>query len=72
MFNLASWRNLKAITISFLGLLLTFVGDMLDGSMAVLIVMAQTETDTGLQPNVLTDFHRLGMELSTADLYKRM
>ena len=27
MFNLASWKNLKAIVISFLGLLLTFVDD---------------------------------------------
>ena len=71
MFNLASWRNLKAINISFLGLLPTFVGDMLDGNMAVLIVITQTETETGLRSNVLTDFHRLGMERST-DMYKRM
>ena len=35
MFNLFSWRNFKAIVISFLGLL--FVGDMFDGDMAVLV-----------------------------------
>ena len=37
MFNLASWRNFKATVISFLGLLLTFVDDMFDGNLAVLV-----------------------------------
>ena len=38
LFNLASWRNFKAIVISFLGLLLlTFVDDMFHGNMAVLV-----------------------------------
>ena len=37
MFNLASWRNFKAIVISFLGLLLTFVDDMFDGNVAELV-----------------------------------
>ena len=37
MFNLASWRNFKAIVISFLGLLLTFVDDTLAGNSAVLV-----------------------------------
>ena len=32
MLNLASWRNFKAIVISFLGSLLTVVDDMFDGS----------------------------------------
>ena len=35
MFNLASWRNFKAIVISFLGLLVAFVDDMLEVNMAV-------------------------------------
>ena len=37
MFNLASWRNFKAVATSFLSLLLTFVDDMFDGNMAVLV-----------------------------------
>ena len=37
MFNLASWRNFKAIVISFLDLLLTFVDDMFDGNAVVLV-----------------------------------
>ena len=37
MFNLASWGNFKAMVVSFLGLLLTFVDDMSDGNMAVLV-----------------------------------
>ena len=37
MFNLASWRNYKAIVIWCPGLLLTFVDDMFDGNIAVLV-----------------------------------
>ena len=37
MFNLASGRNFKAIVISFLGLLLTFIDDMFDGKISVLV-----------------------------------
>ena len=36
MFNLASWRNFKAIVILYPGLLLTFVDDI-DENMAVLV-----------------------------------
>ena len=70
MFNLASWRNFKAIFITFLGLLLTFVDDMFDGINSRVTRISQLSpltygTETGLRPNVLTDFHRRWMELST-------
>ena len=64
MFNLASWRNVKAIVISFRGLLLTFVDDMFDGNMDVLVECHNFHLSfveqklAGLRPNVLTDFHR--------------
>ena len=37
MFNFAWWRNFKAIVISFLGLLLTFVDDKFDGNTTVFV-----------------------------------
>ena len=58
-------KYIKAIVISFPGLLLTFVDDMFDGNMAVLVEFHNFGTETGLRPNVLTDFHRRWMELST-------
>ena len=36
MFDISSLRNFTPIVISFLGSLLTFVGDMFDGNTAVL------------------------------------
>ena len=76
MFDIASWRNFTAIVISFLGLLLTFVGDMFDGNMAVFTRMAQLSpltcgAETVLRPNILTVFYRRWMELST-DMKKTM
>ena len=56
---------------SFLGLLLTVVDDMFDGNMhGCASRMSQLSpltcgTETGIRPNVLTDFQRRGMELST-------
>ena len=37
MFHLASWADFEAMTIAFLGWLLTFVDDMFDGNMTVLV-----------------------------------
>ena len=70
MFNLPSWRNFKAIVISFLGLLLAFVDDMFDGNMVPCVSrISQLSpltcgTETGLRLNVLTDCRRRWMELS--------
>ena len=44
MLKLASWRNFKAIVISFLGLLLTFVDDMFDGNVALLVEFSLTNS----------------------------
>ena len=71
MLTLASRRNFKPLVSSFLGLLLIFVDDMFDGSMAVYVSrMSQLlplncGTETGLRPNFLIDFHSRWMELST-------
>ena len=62
MFNLASWGNFKAMVVSFLGLLLTFVDDMSDrwkyGRASRMSQQSPLTcgTETGLRPNVLTDF----------------
>ena len=64
-------KNFKALVLTFLGLLLTFVDDMFDGNMAVYFSrMSQLSlltcgTETELRPNVLTDFHSQWMELCT-------
>ena len=57
------------VVTSFLGLLLTFVDDM---SMEIWRVSRISQlspltcgTETGLRPNLLTDFHRRWRELST-------
>ena len=57
------------VVTSFLGLLLTFVDDM---SMEIWRVSRISQlspltcgTETGLRPNLLTDFHRRWIELST-------
>ena len=73
MFNLPSRRNFKAIVISFPGLLLTFFMTCsieILHALAILVECSQLSpltcgTETGLRPNVLTDFHRRWMELST-------
>ena len=68
MINLASWRNFKGIAISFLVCCVTVV-DMFerngrDSRMSQLSSLT-CGTETGVRPNVLTDFYRRGMELST-------
>ena len=71
MFNLVSWRNFKAIVVSFLGLLLTFGDDIFGGNVAWRVSrMPQLlplfcGTETGLPPSVLAYFYCRWMELST-------
>ena len=67
----------EALVISFLGLLITFVDDMLAGWKYVLISpMLQLTpltcgTETGLRPNVLTDFHRRWIDMTSPLICRR-
>ena len=63
MFNLASWRNFRAIVISFFVLLPTLVNDMFDGQYDRARRVSQFSpltcgTKTRFRSNVLTDFYR--------------